>query len=86
VLAKLEPYATSVVKEMKGLGREAHVLGHYGVTAYHCWNYIAPQHFDNDSTWTVSYQLLKQGCMEHEFNFCFSHWGQVLETKENCIW
>ena len=86
ILAKLEPHASSVVHEMEALGLEANVLGHYGVTAYHCWNYIAPQHFDKDATWTVAYQLFKNNCMQDEFNFCFSHWGKLLETRDNCIW
>lgn len=86
ILSKLEPHASSVVHEMENLGLEANVLGHYGVTAYHCWNYIAPQHFDKDATWTISYQLFKKNCMQDEFNFCFSHWGKLLETRENCAW
>lgn len=86
MLARLEPHAPSVVKEMKKLGLEANVLGNYGITAYHCWNYIAPQHFDKDSTWTVSYQLFKNGCMNDEYNFCFSHWGKLLQTRDNCVW
>ncbi|KAG8220397.1 hypothetical protein J3R82DRAFT_3379 [Butyriboletus roseoflavus] len=86
LLAYLEPHALSVVKELKELGKQVNVLGHYGVTAYHCWNYIAPEHLDNDATSTVSYQLKKMGCKDDEFNFSFAKWGKVLETKENCIW
>jgi hypothetical protein len=86
LLAKVEPHAPSVVKEFKALGLQANVLGHYGVTAYHCWNYIAAEHFDNDGSWTVSYQLHKEGCMDDEFNFSLAHWGRVLHTTENCIW
>lgn len=71
---------------MGEFGKEACVLGHYGVTAYHCWNYIAPQHYDKDATWTISYQLFKNGCMDDEFNFAFSHWGKMLETVSNCVW
>lgn len=86
MLAKIEPHAPLVVKEMKELGLEASVLGNYGITAYHCWNYIAPQHIDQDGTWTVSYQLFKHGCLPDEFNFCFSHWGKLLKTMDNCAW
>ncbi|KAF9219273.1 hypothetical protein BS17DRAFT_770121 [Gyrodon lividus] len=80
------PHAPSVVKEMQDLGRESNVLGNYGVTAYHCWNYISPQHFDKDHTWTISYQLFKKGCMQDEFDFSLAHWGISLETIENCAW
>lgn len=86
LLAKLEVHAPSVVKEMRDLGREANVLGHYGITAFHCWNYIAPQHFDKDASWTVSYQLIKSHCMEDEFNFSLSHWGKMIQTVDNCAW
>ncbi|KAF8414636.1 hypothetical protein L210DRAFT_989912 [Boletus edulis BED1] len=86
ILAKIEPHAPSVVKEMKAIGQEACVLGSYGITGYHCWNYIAPQHLDKDGTWTISYQLFKKGCLPDEFNFCFSHFGKVLDTVENCVW
>ena len=86
VLARLEPHAPSVVRGMKDLGLQASVLGCYGITAYHCWNYIAPQHLDKDAAWTISYQLYKKGCLPDEFNFCFSQWGKLLETMENCVW
>ncbi|KAG8215291.1 hypothetical protein J3R82DRAFT_8860 [Butyriboletus roseoflavus] len=86
ILSKLHPHASSVIHEMEDLGREVNVLGQYGVTGYHCWNYIAPQHMDKDAAWTISYQLFKEKCHEDEFNFCLSHWGKVLETKANCAW
>jgi hypothetical protein len=82
----MEPYAAHVVKDLKKLGRKANSLGCYGVTAYHCWNYIAPQHFDEDATWTISYQLKKLNCKSDEFGFVFGQWGHVLETVENCVW
>jgi hypothetical protein len=85
-LAKVEPYAPDVVRDMRTLGENANSLGCYGITAYHCWNYIAPEHFDEDATWTVSYQLRKRNCKKDEFNFSFAHWGHYLETIENCTW
>jgi hypothetical protein len=60
-LAKVEPYAPDVVRDMKTLGENANSLGCYGITAYHCWNYIAPEHFDEDATWTVSYRVFRVG-------------------------
>ena len=33
-----------MVRDMKELRMEACVLGSYGIMAYHCWNYIVPQH------------------------------------------
>ena len=82
----LEPHAPLVVKELKQLGKQANILGHYGVTIYHWWNYIAAEHFDKDATSTVSYQLKKRDCNDAKFNFSFSEWEKVLETRENCIW
>lgn len=86
IVAKLEPYAPHVVKSLRELGHRANVLGTYGITAYHCWNYIAPQHYDDDATWTVSYQLRKNNCQEDEFSFALTKWGCYLATVENCCW
>ncbi|KAF8141780.1 hypothetical protein EV363DRAFT_1291758 [Boletus edulis] len=86
MLAMIEPHAPSVVSKMKAIGMEACMLRSYGITGYHCWNYIAPQHLDKDGTWTISYQLFKKGCIPDEFNFCFSHFGKVLDMVENCVW
>lgn len=86
ILAKIEPYAPHVTKELKMLGKQANSLGTYGMTAYHCRNYIVPHHYDQDATWTVSYQLKKEHCRIHEFGFSFAHWGCYLETVSNCVW
>jgi len=86
ILAKIDPYVPSVVKDLKDMGEYTNSLGSYGVTAYHCWNYMAPQHRDVDATWTVAYQLYKIGCSPEEFSFSFSTWGHYLETVENCVW
>ena len=86
LLAKIQPFCPRVVADLKHVGEEANTLGSYGVNAYHCRNYIAPQHRDEDATWTVSHQLRKRNCSEDEYCFAFSEWGYYLETKENCTW
>ena len=86
LLTKVHPYAPEVVQDFQDSGKVSNALGCYGVVAYHCWNYIAPQHIDNDATWSVSYQLRKRGCSGTEFSFAYTEWGCYLETVENCIW
>jgi len=86
LLAKLQPHVPDIIKNFKEAGSKVNKLGCYGATAYHCWNYIAPQHSDSDATWTIAHQLKKQTRENVEFSFAFTRWKYYLETRENCSW
>ncbi|THU90117.1 hypothetical protein K435DRAFT_864596 [Dendrothele bispora CBS 962.96] len=72
-----------VIDAMKDAG--TYLLGPGGMNAFYCHNYIAPQHFDQDETFTITFQTKKTGHPRF-FNFAFSQYGIILHTETDTTW
>ncbi|KAL0056854.1 hypothetical protein AAF712_016532, partial [Marasmius tenuissimus] len=66
-------------------GASTRLLGPFGVNGVYCSNYIAPQHRDNDLTFTTAVQLRKASPCSTDFLFVYSEWGIVIDTLEGCV-
>ncbi|KAG2353218.1 hypothetical protein BDR07DRAFT_1382599 [Suillus spraguei] len=85
MVAAIEPFHPQVARELRRLSSEVNSLGGIGVTAYYCWNFVAPQHIDCDATWTIALQTRKEALAD-EFNFIMADLGCYVETAENALW
>lgn len=85
MVAAIAPIHPHAAKELRQLSSEVNSLGGIGVTAYYCWNFVAPQHVDRDATWTIALQTCKEAPAD-EFNFVMMDLGCYVETAENALW
>ncbi|KAG1839137.1 hypothetical protein DFJ58DRAFT_749106 [Suillus subalutaceus] len=56
-----------------------------GANIFYCSNYLSPQHFDHDASWSICSQLDKAGTAD-EWNFCYTEWGAYIQTRANTVW
>ena len=59
--------------------------GATGQSLFYCYDYSTVLHKDNDVSWTISCQLVKN-TKPMEYSFAMPEWGVYLETAENMIW
>ncbi|KIK37334.1 hypothetical protein CY34DRAFT_776189 [Suillus luteus UH-Slu-Lm8-n1] len=76
--------APLVVKNLRDVTSTAKAqrLGSTGCVTFYCHNYVAPQHKDNDVSWTISTQLERRG-KDDEWNFSFTEWGVYIRNMDN---
>ena len=65
-------------------------LGSFGMTSYHCTNFVSCMHRDRDAgkgkILHPCFQLIKENCSNLDFNFAYVEWGIVIETRANSLW
>ncbi|KAF7315105.1 hypothetical protein MIND_00024800 [Mycena indigotica] len=64
-------------------------LGKYGLTGYHCSNFVSCIHRDDDiegGCLHPCFQLSKENCGPQDFNFAYVEWGVAIETTANALW
>ncbi|KAG1852843.1 hypothetical protein DFJ58DRAFT_745997 [Suillus subalutaceus] len=78
------PHVAKDIKE-KSAAAEMNRLGTSGANIFYCSNYLSPQHFDHDASWSICSQLDKAGTAD-EWNFCYTEWGAYIQTRANTVW
>ncbi|KAJ6513124.1 hypothetical protein C8R45DRAFT_335029 [Mycena sanguinolenta] len=77
-------------------------LGRYGISSFYCHNYISCVHEDPDNSAEdveagrgrttgrggqfPCVQLTKSGCSKNSYNFAYTAFGQVIQTRSNTVW
>lgn len=77
-----EAYA-NIVKVANNAGNFP--VGRFGMNSFYCWNYVAPQHTDNDRSFTISIQLEKEA-LDDEYNFACTEYNFYIKTEVNTLW
>lgn len=78
------PHVAKNIKE-KSAAAEMNRLGTSGANIFYCSDYLSPQHFDRDASWSICSQLDKTGATD-EWNFCYTEWSAYIQTRANSVW
>ncbi|KAG1796501.1 hypothetical protein EV424DRAFT_1353125 [Suillus variegatus] len=78
------PYVAKNIKE-NSAAAEMNRLGTSGANIFYCSDYLSPQHFDHDASWSICSQLDKTGATD-EWNFCYTEWSAYIQTRANTVW
>ncbi|KAJ7054118.1 hypothetical protein C8F01DRAFT_1259870 [Mycena amicta] len=71
------------------LDAELNLLGRYGLTGYHCENFLSTIHADediDDGCLHPCFQLAKENCTRNDFNFAYVEYGVAVRTERNAEW
>lgn len=87
VMTALRHTAPDISKDIDISQQKSHMfpLGKYGINAFYCYNYLAPQHYNRDRTWTISIQTGKKCTNWPVRFFLYSLWCYFAHREQHVV-